>query len=98
MNIDAIKKKLEEYYSTVTPEQLIGEFEELGVELVDIPELEEISYSKEYSSFRFQDNDWYNDFLVTTSGDNQHISIPDCYPSDVSSNELSHIDQFAIAA
>lgn len=38
MNIEAIKKRLDEYYATVTIEQLISEFEKLGVNFEDLKE------------------------------------------------------------
>lgn len=34
MNADAIKEKMEKYYATATPEQILKEFEDLGVEFV----------------------------------------------------------------
>jgi hypothetical protein len=36
MNADAIKKSMDEYYQNTTPEQVVAEFEALGVEFVDI--------------------------------------------------------------
>lgn len=36
MNTKAIKKKLQVYFETSTPEQVVKEFEALGVEFVDI--------------------------------------------------------------
>jgi hypothetical protein len=38
MNVEAIKKRLQAYYDTATPEQVIAEFEAMGVELADIDE------------------------------------------------------------
>lgn len=36
MNVDAIKEKMEKYYATATPEQILKEFQNLGVEFVQI--------------------------------------------------------------
>lgn len=35
MNIEAIKKKLDQYYATATPESVIKEFEALGVQFIN---------------------------------------------------------------
>ena len=40
MNLEKIKKRLEEYYATVTIEKLVSEFEKLGVNLDDLKEPE----------------------------------------------------------
>lgn len=67
MNIEAIKKKLEAYYHTATPEQVIRELEDLGIEFIDIPEIEQIFYSEEVVSdllFRKESYAWYKAILV----------------------------------
>lgn len=38
MNIQAIQKKMNEYMEAATPEQIVKEFEDLGVEFIDIEE------------------------------------------------------------
>lgn len=35
MNVDAVQKKMESYWETATPNQVIQEFEDLGVEFID---------------------------------------------------------------
>lgn len=40
MNTQAIQKKLDEYMETATPEQVVKEFEDLGVEFVELPTVE----------------------------------------------------------
>lgn len=37
MNAQEIQKKLDEYYGWATPEQIVKEFEDLGVEFVELP-------------------------------------------------------------
>lgn len=39
MNTQAIEKKLKAYFDTATPEQIVKEFEDLGIEFVSIEEL-----------------------------------------------------------
>ena len=67
MNVAAIQKKLEEYYSKATPEQVLKEFEALGVEFVAIPEVQEIEFGCGLE-FPFEFNDdlrsWLEDLSV----------------------------------
>lgn len=67
MNVAAIQKKLEEYYSKATPEQVLKEFEALGVEFVAIPEVQQIEFGCGLD-FPFEFNDdsrsWVDGFLV----------------------------------
>ncbi len=77
MNADAIKKRLEEYYRTATPDQVLAEFEALGVEFVDIPEIHEIEYQVEQvlpGSFNDDLQSWLDGFLVKPSEENAHCS------------------------
>lgn len=50
MNAEAIKKRMEEYLRTLTPEQAVADLEAVGAELVDIPEICEIQYHTEQAS------------------------------------------------
>lgn len=38
MNTQAIEKRMKAYYDSATPEQIVKEFEDLGVEFIDIEE------------------------------------------------------------
>lgn len=45
MNIEAIKARMEAYYATATPEQVLAELEALGAELETLPdEVEEVNF------------------------------------------------------
>lgn len=84
MNVPAIQKKLEEYYSKATPEQVLKEFEALGVEFVAIPEVQEIEFGCGLE-FPFEFNDdlrsWLEDLSVDwqdagTSGSSSSVTTP----------------------
>ena len=67
MNIDALKKKLEEYYATATPEQVVKEFESMGVEFAVIPEMLQIQLVTNYEGaivFNSQAQEMLSEFLV----------------------------------
>jgi len=67
MNVEAIQKKLEEYYSKATPLQILKEFEGLGVEFVVIPEVQQVRFDFNIESSLEFNNDshlWLDDFLV----------------------------------
>lgn len=50
MNYQAIKAKMDAYFATATPEQIISEMEGLGVEFVDVDEpLPELTYHSKYT-------------------------------------------------
>ncbi len=67
MNGAAIQKKLAEYYSKVTPEQILREFEALGVEFVNTPEVRQIEFDFGIDfpfEFNTASQSWADKFLV----------------------------------
>ncbi|MEI6407756.1 MAG: hypothetical protein WCR52_00095 [Bacteroidota bacterium] len=67
MNADAIKKRLEEYYRTATPEKMIAEFEAMGVEFVDIQEPFEVKYDFESTAnvmFNNESRSWFDNLSI----------------------------------
>jgi hypothetical protein len=69
MNVEAIRRRWQDYYKTATPEQVIAEFEAMGVELVDIDESdvipfeidnkELVSANHSYVHFKWQESFFY---------------------------------------
>lgn len=82
MNVAEIQKKLEEYYSKATPEQVLKEFEALGVEFVPIPEVQEIEFGCGLE-FPFEFNDDLRSWLEDLS-----VDLPDAVTSGSAS--VSH--------
>ena len=73
-----IKKRLEEYYQTATPEQVIAEFKALGVELVVIPEFPEVEYCVEHvfsEVFDNQSQSWFENLEVRGENEDGGYSI-----------------------
>lgn len=66
MNVSAIQKKFEEYYSNATPEQVLKEFEALGVEFATVPEVQEIEFACGLE-FPFEFNDDLRSWLENLS-------------------------------
>ena len=58
MNTQAIQKKLDEYMETATPEQIVKEFEDLGVEFVNINNMNLIQQLQQTSKWKEFDA-WY---------------------------------------
>ncbi len=108
MNAEAIQKKLEEYYSKATPEQVLKEFEALGVEFVIIPEIQHIQFGFEVKSpFEFNNDfqSWANDFLVK-SPEKDSFAFPPVIPTKTVAaapqndvhQQLAGNSQYAMAA
>ena len=73
MNAEVIQKKLEEYYAKATPEQVVKEFEALGVEFVVIPEMVQVQVGLALDfAFEFNANtqSMLADFLVPSPEQN----------------------------
>ena len=68
MNIEAIKNRLQAYYATVTPEQIVAEMEALGVELETFPdEVEEVNFGSSEdvpAMFNTMPHDWMQAFFL----------------------------------
>jgi len=78
MNVEAIKEKMERYFATATPEQIVKEFEDLGVEF-------EVSHwlwywgwnqndlTKHSNKIKFYDFDEMKEFSAKHSYSCQHL-------------------------
>ena len=60
MNTQAIQKKLNNYMETATPEQIVKEFEDLGVEFVNINNMNLIQQLQQTSKWKEFDA-WYTE-------------------------------------
>ena len=60
MNTQAIQKKLDEYMETATPEQIVKEFEDLGVEFVNTNDMNLIQQLQQTSKWKEFDA-WYTE-------------------------------------
>lgn len=79
MNTEKIKKRLEEYYRTATPEQVVAEFEALGVVFDEVPQINMIEFSLGGTSGMVFNNDyktWSDDFLVGLSESTVGVGLP----------------------
>jgi len=97
MNAELIKKKLAEYYNNVTSEQVVAEFEAMGVEFVDLPGLPEIQFDLELPllpEFNNGFESWADSFLVKE----QESSFTPVYPKHLPSEDLAGNTQYAMAA
>lgn len=59
MNAERIRQRMDEYFEKTTPEQIIKDFEALGVEFVDIKDLtmiEQLKQSPKWTEF----TNWYS--------------------------------------
>lgn len=105
MNIDAIQKKLQDYYRQATPEQVVRELEALGVEFVEIPKISNIQFQLEFPhAFSYELQSWFEDFLVKEGekGANEPISAVPSKAADSSIGIAPQQDagnyQYAMAA
>jgi len=96
MNAEIIKRKLAEYYNQVTPEQVVAEFEALGVEFVEILEFSEIQFDLALPlspEFNNGFESWAEDFLVKDQMAPITSDAPKFFPSEGAGNT-----QYAMAA
>ncbi|MBK8562134.1 MAG: hypothetical protein IPN76_02000 [Saprospiraceae bacterium] len=97
MNLEAIKKKLQVYYDSVTPEQVVADFEAMGVELEDIDEsipMTLVIGNEELTSamYTYTHLKWLDVILVATAFEKSEIE-------DISiENLLASNYQYAMAA
>lgn len=68
MNSQAIQNKLNEYYNTATPEQVVKEFEDLGVEFVNTENMDLIKQLQKTPKWK-EFEEWYNSFYIQ----NEHV-------------------------
>lgn len=101
MNTETIKERLESFYQTATPEQILRELEMFGVEFDIIPEIGEIQFSTEpLSIFEFDNtlHDLSNSFYVLPKQKNSYI-LSDLGIAGVEEGKNPNVDYaFAFAA
>lgn len=97
MNVEAIKKRLQAYYDSATPEQVVAEFEAMGVELVDIDDSDVVPFeidSQEVASANhlYPHPKWQDSFFFAKEKESMEL------PTVTVEGLLSSNYQYAMAA
>ena len=108
MNIEAIRKRWQKYYETATPEQVLAEFEAMGVEFEDLtePAVEQLvmSDTDSESAIYFYDIHQWQEMVSVNPGKviNALMNLNYIWADDLkpvnAENILSENYQYAMAA